>query len=137
LQKDPAKRPQSAMEVAHRLQLSARPTPARIVRRAVTWNAILWAGAAVLICLIGLGTWYFAKSKVRAKAVATAAPNALTQAAPITEKSIAVLPFENLSEEKANAFFVDGVLDEILTDLARIADMSVISSSSVFKSTTG
>src|SRR5437773_5951728 len=81
LQKDPAKRPQSAMEVAHRLQLSARPTPARIVRRAVTWNAILWAGAAVLICLIGLGTWYFAKSKVRAKAVATAAPNALTQAA--------------------------------------------------------
>src|SRR5437667_5109555 len=56
LQKDPAKRPQSAMEVAHRLQLSAVPVPARIVRRAVTWNAILWAGAAVLICLIGLGT---------------------------------------------------------------------------------
>src|SRR5438445_4273580 len=55
LQKDPGKRPQSAMEVAHRLQLSSVPVPARIVRRAVTWNAILWAGAAVLICLIGLG----------------------------------------------------------------------------------
>src|SRR6266702_3886956 len=40
----------------------------------------------------------------------------------IAEKSIAVLPFENLSEEKANAFFADGVQDEILTNLARIAD---------------
>src|SRR5437762_4550436 len=94
LQKDPAKRPQSAMEVAHRLQLSSVPVPARIVRRAVTWNAILWAGAAVLICLIGLGTWYFAKSKPHTKAAAVAT-NTLAQAAAITEKSIAVLPFEN------------------------------------------
>ena len=37
----------------------------------------------------------------------------------IPEKSIAVLPFENLSEEKQNAFFADGVQDEILTDLAK------------------
>src|SRR5947199_1036502 len=136
LQKDPAKRPQSAMEVAHRLQLSSVPVPAKIVRRPVTWNAILWAGAAVLICLIGLGTWYFAKSKLRAK-VATPAPNALTQAARITEKSIAVLPFENLSEEKANAFFADGVQDEILTDLARIADLKVISRTSVMQYKSG
>src|SRR5205814_5360029 len=41
----------------------------------------------------------------------------------IPEKSIAVLPFENLSEEKANAFFADGVQDEVLTNLARIADL--------------
>jgi TolB-like protein/Tfp pilus assembly protein PilF len=47
------------------------------------------------------------------------------------EKSIAVLPFENLSEEKANAFFADGVQDEVLTDLARIADLKVISRTSV------
>ena len=47
------------------------------------------------------------------------------------EKSIAVLPFENLSEEKANAFFADGVQDEILTDLTRIADLKVISRTSV------
>ena len=46
------------------------------------------------------------------------------------EKSIAVLPFENLSEEKANAFFTDGVQDEILTDLAKIADLKVISRTS-------
>jgi TolB-like protein/class 3 adenylate cyclase/Flp pilus assembly protein TadD len=49
----------------------------------------------------------------------------------IPEKSIAVLPFENLSENKENAFFADGVQDEILTDLARIADLKVISRTSV------
>ena len=45
-------------------------------------------------------------------------------------KSIAVLPFENLSEEKSNAYFADGVQDEILTDLAKIADLKVISRTS-------
>jgi TolB-like protein/Tfp pilus assembly protein PilF len=47
------------------------------------------------------------------------------------EKSIAVLPFENLSSDKENAFFADGVQDEILTDLAKIADLKVISRASV------
>ncbi|HXD51101.1 MAG TPA: hypothetical protein VN689_04370, partial [Burkholderiales bacterium] len=47
------------------------------------------------------------------------------------EKSIAVLPFENLSEEKVNAFFADGVQDEILTYLSKIADLKVISRTSV------
>src|SRR6202795_1962867 len=51
----------------------------------------------------------------------------------INAKSIAVLPFENLSEEKANAFFTEGVQDEILTDLARIADLKVISRTSVMQ----
>jgi len=46
---------------------------------------------------------------------------------PITEKSIAVLPFENRSEEKANAYFADGIQDEILTRLSKIADLKVIS----------
>ncbi len=55
----------------------------------------------------------------------------------IPEKSIAVLPFENLSEEKANAFFADGVQDEILTDLARIADLKVISRTSVMQYKSG
>ncbi len=50
---------------------------------------------------------------------------------PVPEKSIAVLPFENRSEEKQNAYFADGVQDEILTDLARIADLKVISRTSV------
>ena len=55
------------------------------------------------------------------------------QVAPATEiesKSIAVLPFENLSEEKANAYFADGIQDEILTRLSKIAELKVISRTS-------
>src|SRR5438094_2487480 len=54
----------------------------------------------------------------------------------IPEKSIAVLPFDNLSEEKGNAFFAEGVQDEILTRLAKVADLKVISRTSTqhFKS---
>jgi TolB-like protein/Tfp pilus assembly protein PilF len=48
----------------------------------------------------------------------------------IPEKSIAVLPFENRSEEKANAYFADGIQDEILTRLSKIADLKVISRTS-------
>jgi TolB-like protein/Tfp pilus assembly protein PilF len=51
----------------------------------------------------------------------------------ISQKSIAVLPFENLSEDKANAYFADGVQDEIRTDLAKIADLKVISRTSVMQ----
>ena len=46
------------------------------------------------------------------------------------EKSIAVLPFENLSEDKSNAYFADGIQDEILTRLSKIADLKVISRTS-------
>jgi TolB-like protein/Tfp pilus assembly protein PilF len=51
----------------------------------------------------------------------------------IESKSIAVLPFENLSEEKANTYFADGMQDEILINLARIADLKVISRTSVMQ----
>jgi TolB-like protein/Flp pilus assembly protein TadD len=54
-------------------------------------------------------------------------------ASAIVERSIAVLPFANLSDDKRNAFFVDGVQDEILTDLARVADLKVISRTSVMQ----
>jgi TolB-like protein/Flp pilus assembly protein TadD len=47
------------------------------------------------------------------------------------DKSIAVLPFENLSDEKENAFFADGIQDDILTNLSRIGDLKVISRTSV------
>jgi TolB-like protein/Flp pilus assembly protein TadD len=48
----------------------------------------------------------------------------------ISQKSIAVLPFENLSEDKANAYFAEGIQEEILTRLAKIADLKVISRTS-------
>ena len=53
--------------------------------------------------------------------------------APIPGKSIAVLPFRNLSDEKENAYFADGVQNEVLTDLATIADLKVISRTSVMQ----
>ena len=49
---------------------------------------------------------------------------------PAPDKSIAVLPFENRSEDKANAYFADGIQDEILTRLSKIADLKVISRTS-------
>jgi TolB-like protein/Tfp pilus assembly protein PilF len=55
----------------------------------------------------------------------------------IVEKSIAALPFENLSSDKENAYFTDGVQDEILTYLARIADLKVISRTSVLQYKSG
>ena len=51
----------------------------------------------------------------------------------IPEKSVAVLPFANFSEEKANAFFADGIQDDILTSLAEIKELRVISRSSVIQ----
>jgi TolB-like protein len=80
------------------------------------WSAV--ATALVALGLIVAGTAMF--SRYRAN---SAAP----------EKSIAVLPFENLSEDKANAYFADGVQDEIRTDLAKIADLKVISRTSVMQ----
>src|SRR5216117_2350917 len=55
----------------------------------------------------------------------------------VTGKSIAVLPFENLSENKANAYFAEGIQDEVLTRLSKIADLKVISRTSTqnYKST--
>ena len=55
----------------------------------------------------------------------------------IPEKSIAILPFENLSNEKENAYFADGVQDEILTHLAKIADLKIISRVSVMQYESG
>ena len=59
------------------------------------------------------------------------APSQRTPADSIPEKSIAVLPFSNLSDDKENAFFAQGIQDDILTSLARIGDLKVISRTSV------
>src|SRR5215510_5256667 len=54
-------------------------------------------------------------------------------ATPVSEKSIAVLPFQNLSDDKSNAYFTDGIQDEILTRLSKIAELKVISRTSTQK----
>ena len=66
-----------------------------------------------------------------AKREKNAPANVVGSAGTIPNKSIAVLPFENLSANQENAFFADGVQDEILTNLVKIADLKVISRTSV------
>jgi TolB-like protein/Tfp pilus assembly protein PilF len=61
----------------------------------------------------------------------------MAEEVPVSEKSIAVLPFENLSKDEENAFFAGGVQDEILTNLAKVADLKVISRTSVMKYKSG
>jgi TolB-like protein/Tfp pilus assembly protein PilF/class 3 adenylate cyclase len=83
------------------------------------------------VILIGLGVPAIIFTPAILKSLRS--PISGDKAAPssIPEKSIAVLPFENLSDDKQNAFFTDGVQDEILTDLAKVADLKVISRTSV------
>jgi TolB-like protein/Tfp pilus assembly protein PilF len=63
----------------------------------------------------------------------TTIQNLSQPAAAIVEKSIAVMPFQNLSDEKENAYFADGVQDEILTNLSKVANLKVISRTSVMQ----
>lgn len=82
-----------------------------------------WAvAAAALLSLAAVVGAFVIISKKPARSTST-----------VPEKSIAVLPFENRSEDKANAYFADGIQDEILTNLAKIADLKVISRSSVMQ----
>ena len=92
-------------------------------------------GITVILGVIALGLFLFQMFR-RAPAGAEAQLQA-GLSAPVVEKSVAVLPFANLSEEKGNEFFADGVQDEILTDLAKVADLKVISRTSVMQYKTG
>src|SRR6184192_1449808 len=122
LAKDRSRRPQSAGEVAQRLQLTpGQPRTRSVPDKRFNRKALLAGGVAAL-CVLLLAGLYVGVLKRQAKPV--------SQAAAISEKSIAVLPFENRSEDKANAYFADGIQDEILTRLAKIADLKVISRTS-------
>ncbi|PYL80764.1 MAG: hypothetical protein DMF23_15660 [Verrucomicrobia bacterium] len=103
--------------------VSVRPITAPRLPRVVLMTAFLVSAVALVISsLIFLN-----------RAPPTTVSRALSTLAAIPEKSIAVLPFENLSNEKQNAYFADGVQDEILTGLSRVADLKVISRTSVIQ----
>jgi TolB-like protein/Tfp pilus assembly protein PilF len=121
LAKDASRRPQSAVEVAQRLQLAPGQTRKRSVPGKTLKKALLVGGIAGL-CVLALAGFYFGAFKRHAQPV--------SHAPAIPEKSIAVLPFENRSEDKANAYFADGIQDEILTRLSKISDLKVISRTS-------
>jgi TolB-like protein/Tfp pilus assembly protein PilF len=123
LEKDPQRRYSSALTLAEDLEhwLKHQPIRARrtgIFGRGKKWVrrnptiALLILSLAALAAAIGWDVW---KSEFVPSPAAT---------------GIAVLPFENRSEDKANAYFVDGIQDEILTRLSKIADLKVIARTS-------
>jgi serine/threonine protein kinase/tetratricopeptide (TPR) repeat protein len=126
LEKDPKRRYTSALALAEDLEhwLKHEPILARrtgIFTRGKKWvqrnptSALL---AASLVALTAAAGWIISKSEFIRHPLTT---------------GIAVLPFENLSDEKEHAYFADGVQDDILTKLAKIADLKVISRSSVMQ----
>src|SRR2546421_1908516 len=90
--------------------------------RGKTWIYVVVIAAAISIGLFFLGR-YTARTPRQSETT-------------VAQKSIAVLPFESLSEDKANAYFAEGIQDEIITRLAKVADLKVISRTSTqrFKS---
>jgi TolB-like protein len=138
LQSDPNARNQSAGALADDLEHWLRHEPIRArrvgvftrgqkwVRRNPTTAVLVAALVALASAIVGVMVW---KSE---------SPHSmLTGIAAVPYKSIAVLPFENLSADPENAFFTDGVQDEILNDLAKIADLKVISRTSVMQYRSG
>ena len=124
-----AEMPQKFRELGRQAKTAALGAQAK--RGKVRW-AIIVATVIIFMTLVGVGVQFWSRrgtTNFAGVGVPAASTTANASAAP--EKSIAVLPFENLSEDKANEFFADGVQDEILTDLSRIADLKVISRTSV------
>ena len=110
---DPKDRPQTARELFSAVHSCyARFNPEARSRR----RQLAMGGAALTFAIIAiaLGTWLYQRTR---------------SFTPI-ERSIAVLPFENLSNDKDNAYFAEGIQDEILTRLSKIADLTVISRTS-------
>jgi TolB-like protein/Flp pilus assembly protein TadD len=101
---------------------SALPTKLRQARTAFRLRSAAVA-ALLLITALGVGFWMLRRSQERF----------MNAAAAIPYKSIAVLPFENLSRDPDNAYFADGTQNEILTKLAGIGDLKVISRTSSAK----
>ena len=133
--KEPIKKPEIVSVQVARIQRPVTPWPRP---RNTGW---LWAFALsviVVVVLIGLFSVRHRSLPEAARAPTSPVPIAAASSAPagIPEKSVAVLPFDNLSDEKENAYFAAGVQDEITTNLALIAELKVISrtSANLYKS---
>ena len=104
---------------------------AREERRRVRRGRLL-TGGIVLLAVMTLSLAYLMWQRKHAGAL-----QGKHAAASISEKTIAVLPFANLSDDKQNAYLADGIVDEILTDLVKVADLKVISRTSVMQYPSG
>jgi TolB-like protein/class 3 adenylate cyclase/Tfp pilus assembly protein PilF len=103
-------------------------SPPRAGRRLTPLAALIITVTAIVAAFLFFSHRFVSKSKS-----AAGIETAVSIPSPVPEKSIAVLPFTNMSTNQENAFFADGVQDEILTDLAKIADLKVISRTSVMQ----
>ncbi len=126
---DPAKRPASARELMDALEsCREKLIPNKSERRNRKLVALITAGAVVAAA--GIFAWRYYQEKVTPTAESKTAPVG-SMPAITAEKSLAVLPLENLSDDKENAFFADGLQDDILTSVAKISELKVISRTSV------
>jgi serine/threonine protein kinase/Flp pilus assembly protein TadD len=130
LDKDPQRRYSSALALAEDLERWLKHEPIRARRTGLVIRGKKWVrrnpgiavmAAMLLVLVVPLGVMIWRTGSERLPLSNVAPP----------EKSIAVLPFSNLSKEQENAFFADGVQDEILSNLAKVADLKVISRTSV------
>ena len=116
----------------HKPALVRRVSPPR-------WPKLLLVVALVVsaVALVASSLIFFNRASPPQTKSSAPVATAGSTAVPIPEKSIAVLPFKNLSDEQENTYFADGVQDEILTDLAKIADLKIISRVSVMQYKSG
>jgi adenylate cyclase len=131
LESDPRPRYRSAAALAEDLEHWLRHEPIRARRSGIFIRGRKWVrrnptSTALVASLIALGAVIGVMSRERESIHSVPSANES-----IPFKSIAVLPFENLSADRENAFFADGVQAEILNDLAKIADLKTISRTSV------
>ncbi|MEY2530413.1 MAG: hypothetical protein QOI96_498 [Verrucomicrobiota bacterium] len=117
------------------IKLESEIEPSRSMTRR-TGRKIVAVTIVLAVVAGGLFVYQLVRSRSTSAPLNTASA-ARTEAATVSNKSIAVLPFDNLSRDPDNAYFCEGVQDEILTRLAKVADLKVISrtSTSHFKST--
>jgi TolB-like protein/Flp pilus assembly protein TadD len=110
-------------------RLAARKRSSATAKRSAGFRTLLVA----TVILIGLGVpvTIFTPAILKSLRLSTVRDDAAPSSIP--KKSIAVLPFENRSEDKANAYFADGIQDEILSTVAKIGDLKVISRTSTAK----
>src|SRR5256714_8713849 len=110
----------------------------RFTRRTDSNGSRFWRGVALAGIAFGLGFGFWEVSRQLAPQVlSSTASQPEISSALVPQKSIAVLPFADLGDDKQNAFLADGVQDDILTTLSKIADLKVISASSVSSYTPG
>jgi TolB-like protein/class 3 adenylate cyclase/Tfp pilus assembly protein PilF len=133
LYKDALGNPQVPEKLRRRKRWKQAPTVHPIGAPRSPKFALIVTLLVAIIALVVSSLMFFHPASRPPAAVAAPGSIASIAAAPIPEKSIAVLPFENLSAEKENAYFADGVQDEILTGLAKVADLKVISRTSTMQ----